>query len=197
MPDEHAPAPLAWELDERRAITIRALTDHFAQDRLTVEELEDRMDRAYRARTTADLVRVLDGLPAVETAAPATTAVSAPAGDAARWRNMVAFMSGVMRRGAWSVPSRLRAIAFMGSVELDLRHVELPPLMEIQALAIMGGIEITVPPGVRLESDGLAIMGGFEDQLRQPASADPHAPVVRVTGFSLMGGVEARVQPPD
>jgi hypothetical protein len=36
-------------------------------------------------------------------------------------------------------------------------------------------------------------MGGFEDQLKQPASGDPDAPVVRLTGFAFMGGVEARV----
>jgi hypothetical protein len=60
-------------------------------------------------------------------------------------------------------------------------------------LAIMGGVEVTVPPGVRVESDGFAIMGGFEDQVETAASTDPNAPLVRLTGFALMGGVEVKV----
>lgn len=55
---------------------------------------------------------------------------------------------------------------------------------------------MTVPPNVRLESDGFAFMGGFEDQLEQPASGDLHAPVVKLTGFAFMGGVEVRVLEP-
>ena len=39
------------------------------------------------------------------------------------------------------------------------------------------------------------VIAGFEDQLREPASRDPDAPVIRVHGFALMGGVEARVAP--
>jgi hypothetical protein len=36
-------------------------------------------------------------------------------------------------------------------------------------------------------------MGGFEDQLREPASRDPSMPLIRVHGLAIMGGVEARV----
>ena len=105
-------------------------------------------------------------------------------------------MSGVVRRGAWLVPKRIRAIAFMGGVELDLREARLGPgVTEIDVLAVMGGVVVTVPPNVRLECDGFAFMGGFEDQLKLPASGDPDAPVVRLTGFAFMGGVETRVLP--
>jgi hypothetical protein len=106
-------------------------------------------------------------------------------------------MSGVVRRGAWVVPKRMNAVAFMGGIELDLREAVLDPgVTEIDVLAVMGGVVVTVPPNVRLESDGFAFMGGFEDQLKQPASGDPNAPVVRLTGFAFMGGVEARVLEP-
>jgi hypothetical protein len=103
-------------------------------------------------------------------------------------------MSGVVRRGAWVVPRRISAFALMGGIELDLREAILDPGgTEIEVMAVMGGVVVTVPPTVRLESNGFALMGGFEDQLKEPASADPNAPVVRLTGFALMGGVEARV----
>ena len=44
---------------------------------------------------------------------------------------------------------------------------------EIDVFAMMGGVVVTVPPNVRLECDGFAFMGGFEDQLQVPASGDP------------------------
>jgi hypothetical protein len=90
----------------------------------------------------------------------------------------------------------MRAIACMGGVVLDLREARLTaPVTDIYVVAVMGGVEITVPPDVRLESDGFAIMGGFEDQLKEPASMDPNAPVVRIHGLAVMGGVEAKVLP--
>jgi hypothetical protein len=102
-------------------------------------------------------------------------------------------MSGVVRRGVWIVPRRISAVAVMGGIEIDLRSTPLPPVTEISILAVMGGVVITVPAGVRLESSGFAIMGGFEDQLSQPGSTRPDAPVVRVSGFAFMGGVEIKV----
>jgi hypothetical protein len=88
----------------------------------------------------------------------------------------------------------MRAIAIMGGVELDLSEAELTAqVTEIDVIAVMGSVVVTVPPGVRLESDGIAILGGFEDQLREPASGDPNAPIVRVRGVAIMGGVETKV----
>ncbi|MCP5042486.1 MAG: hypothetical protein GY944_15785 [bacterium] len=55
----------------------------------------------------------------------------------------------------------------------------------------MGGVSILVPPGVEIDSNGLGIMGGFSS----PANTqDPDAPLIRVRGFALMGGVEVKVK---
>jgi predicted membrane protein len=58
--------------------------------------------------------------------------------------------------------------AIMGGVELDLRNVEIKPGDEpvIDALAIMGGVEIFVPMGWKIAASVLPIMGGFEDKTR-------------------------------
>ena len=55
----------------------------------------------------------------------------------------------------------------------------------------MGGVEVIIPPGVRVESEGFAFMGGFGNDVGDPGN--PNAPVVRLTGFAMMGGVEVRV----
>jgi hypothetical protein len=182
-------------LEAARERVVERLSIQYARDQLTLEELESRLERAYAARTPDALDAVFAGLPALSPEVvlkPQVPAVKVPAR-----RTFVAVMSGVVRRGAWVVPKHISALAFMGGVELDLRDATLDPgVTEIEVLAVMGGVVVTVPPNVRLESDGFAFMGGFEDQLKQPASGDPNAPVVRLTGLAFMGGVEARVLAP-
>ena len=161
-----------------------------------MDQLEERLDKVYRANTSSELVALLADLPARPTAnAPAPAPVRTPASQQSRSpKFLVAFMSGVARRGQWRAPKTINALAFMGGVEIDLRSAELTsPVTEIYALAVMGGVEITVPPGVRVESDGFAIMGGFEDSAAAATTTDPNAPVIRLKGFALMGGVEVRV----
>lgn len=192
MTNNPLPAP---SLDSVRERVVERLSTHYARDQLTLEDLESRLERVYAARTMDAVESVLAGLPALAPAAAPSTAVADV--KRPRSRTYMAVMSGVVRRGAWMVPKRIRAVAFMGGVELDLREAILDPrLTEIKVLAVMGGVVVTVPPNVRLESDGFAFMGGFEDQLKAPASGDPDAPVVKLTGFALMGGVEVRVLEP-
>ena len=184
-----------------RERAVQDLADHFAQDRLTMHEYERRVELAYRAASAdalRDLTKDLAPSPPVRvTQAPvASTAGASVPARSSRAKNFFALMSGVVRRGNWTVPSRIRAFAWMGGIGLDLREANLSgPVTDIYVFAMMGGVEIIVPPDVRLESDGFAIMGGFEDQLKEPASRDPDAPLIRVHGFAFMGGVVARVAP--
>ena len=194
---EHVP-PAARER------VVQDLAEHFAQDRLTMPEYERRVELAYRADSNdalRDLTR--DLAPLVPAPVSQAGAMTSPAGGGVatgvgtRAKNFLAFMSGVVRRGKWTVPARMRAFAWMGGIGLDLRDATLTaPVTDIWVFALMGGVEIIVPPNVRLESDGFAIMGGFEDQLKEPASGDPNVPLIRVHGLAIMGGVEARVASP-
>jgi hypothetical protein len=174
------------------------LTEHFAQDNLTMEELEQRLDQVYAASTTTALTAILSGLPSLspQTAAAATAQPAPPvrAEEGYASRTLFALMSGITRRGHWMVPRQLNTIALMGGMELDFRSAQLThPVTEINVLVIMGGIVVTVPPGVRVESEGFAIMGGFEDGRSAASTTDPNAPLIRLKGFALMGGVELRV----
>jgi hypothetical protein len=192
MTNSPLPAP---GLDSLRERVVERLSTHYARDQLTLEDLEARLERVYAARTTDAVESVLAGLPALAPVATPSAAVAEV--KRPQRRTFLAVMSGVVRRGAWLVPKRIKAVAFMGGIELDLREAILDPrLTEISVLAVMGGVVVTVPPNVRLESNGFAFMGGFEDQLEAPASGDPNAPVVKLTGFAFMGGVEVRVLEP-
>jgi hypothetical protein len=184
-----------------REQVVQDLAEHFAQDRLTLPEYERRVELAYRAGSNdalRDLLTDLTPTPPARFAQPATVAATdqtrVATASGSKVKNFLALMSGVVRRGTWTVPARIRAFAWMGGIGLDLRDATLTaPVTDIWVFALMGGVEIIVPPDVRLESDGFAIMGGFDDQLKDASSNDPNAPLIRVHGLAIMGGVEARV----
>jgi hypothetical protein len=193
------PRPLPVRpIEQVRERVVEALSEHFARDHLSLDELETRMARVYAATTPADVDALVADLPALALGAPVTVTPDAYAPTPKLKERLVAIMSGIVRRGLWKIPRRLRVVAIMGGVELDLRQAELPPgVTEITAFVLMGGREIHVAPGVRLETDGVAIMGGFEDRVHDFGLVPADAPVVRVTGIAIMGGVEAQIQAVD
>jgi hypothetical protein len=192
-------------LRDRRESTIAALCEHFAADRLDITEFENRLDEAHRARTSAALDALLQDLPAprsrMEPAAPD------PGGELARRgrelgaavrdsRTLIAFMSGVERRGHWTPARKNVVVAVMGGAELDFREVDMPPgETEVLLFCMMGGAEIIVPPDLAVESSGIAIMGGFEHG-SGPKRPPADAPVLRLSGVCFMGGVEISVREP-
>jgi len=200
--------------DPNAALEMRAadsdrerVADHLreaaAHGRLTMDELEERLERAYTAKTYAELEPLTRDLPAAGSAAP----LPVPAGSGTsplvggtptgrRWS--IAIMSGSDRRGRWVMPRRYNAFAFWGGVVLDLREATFAEHETvIHANAIMAGIDILVPEGVDLRIDGFGLMGGYGDatsgQLEPPP---PGAPIVRVTGIAFWAGVTGRRKAP-
>jgi hypothetical protein len=176
---------------EREHVAVR-LREAGGEGRLTLEELAERVELAYAARTVADLDALTADLPAAGTgAAAAVLPASAPAApEKAGW--VVAVMSGADRRGSWRPRGLTRAIAVMGGIDIDLREAQIDaPEIRITALTLMGGINIIVPEGVRVEMGGFALMGGNSGP-RDPGPEAPGAPVVRVSAWSLMGGVDVK-----
>ena len=103
-----------------------------------------------------------------------------------------AIMSTTERRGPWVVPRHLRVRATMSSTVLDFRAARLPAgAVELDLRVVMGSVEILVPPGLAVETEGAAIMGTFEHVDRAPAHPDPEAPLLRVRGLVVMGSVVA------
>jgi hypothetical protein len=188
--------PPAVPLESRREQTIAALCEHFSRDNLTVEEFEQRLDAAHRVQTMPELLGLLQDLPVL--AAPAATPTSsrrpAVSTHARDHQHFIAVMGGVDKRGQWQPAQKTYCYAFMGGVGLDFRDALLPPgETEVTIITIMGGAEIIVPPELRVDCDGIAIMGGF-DHADETRPKDPNAPVLKVNGFALMGGVEITVR---
>jgi hypothetical protein len=112
---------------------------------------------------------------------------------------VVSFLSSNERQGRWELSRRFRALAVLGNVELDLREAEIGiGLSVIEAVAVMGNIEITVPPDITVECDGDSFMGTFTLKYeRTSPSMASRDRVVRVTGTAYAGSVTIMVKGPD
>lgn len=179
-------------LDLTRMHVRDVLSRGFAADQLTMDELDHRLDLAQHATSVVELQALIADLGMADTGPPP------PEVDVPERDFIFAIMSGARRRGFWPVPRHFRIVACMGGVELDLTEAELAPgVSEIEAFAFMGGVQIRVPPWVRVEVHGSGFMGGFDERLAPGGERPPpDAPVLRVHGFALMGGVDVRVREP-
>lgn len=189
--------------DADREKVAEALRSAMADGRIDLDELTERLDRTYAARTYRDLEPVVSDLPGragVPLPAARPTPVVRPGmdvspvdrlGGVATSGSAVAIMGGASRKGAWVVPESFTAVAVMGGVELDLTGARFEAAeVVINAVAFWGGIEITAPYDIAVQVDGVGVMGAF-DGPRDDASAEASVRV-RVTGVALMGGVEVK-----
>ena len=81
----------------------------------------------------------------------------------------------------------------MGGVELDFREADLlEGVTEVIILAVMGGVKFVVPPDLDVDANGFGLMGGFQSLSRRSGGRD--APMLRVKGLAVMGGVNIKVK---
>ena len=169
--------------DTDRIQVAQLLTDAAAQGRLQMSDYEDRLTRAYAARTYAELDSLRSDL--------IGSSVSAPGGGAGKPAPsmlLLAIMSAFERRGRWNVPKKLTTFALWGGGVIDLRYADFTSTeVDIHACSIMGGQTILLPPEVNVEIHGHGVMGGFDHHVT--GEGTPGAPTVRIRGFSLWGGV--------
>lgn len=187
------------ELESERERAIQTLCTHFAYDHLNTQELEARFEHAYKAGTSAELRALVAGLPPLPGALVPSAPLYAVAPDGrqepAEKRHLV-LMSSVRKKGQWTPARHNRVTCIMGNAKFDLREAMLlhgDTHFELNVL--MGEVELIVPPGLRVEADGFAFMGEFDDS-HSDELASPDAPVIRVTGSVVMGAARIKTRLP-
>jgi len=188
-----------------REAVAKVLQTSLAEGRLTVDELQERLDIVYGSKTLAELEPVTRDLPghiALVPANPPVPAAQPPSltkavpgsalekvGGTPTSSVAIGILSGATRAGGWVVPRQFSALALMGGVDIDLTKAGFAEReVTITAVAIMGGIDITVPEGLTVIVNGFGFMGSFEDSAH--VQGVPGGPVVRINGLALMGGVD-------
>jgi Domain of unknown function (DUF1707)/Cell wall-active antibiotics response 4TMS YvqF len=179
--------------DAERDRAASVLNEAMAEGRLTPQEHAERLDSIYAAKTQADLVPLLDDLPV-----PAGALEPAAAPGAAPVRSyhggpIVAVFGGAVRKGRWRVPPSSTVVTVFGGADLDLRDAILPGReITIKATSVFGGMSITVPPEMRVVDSGVAVFGGRDVAGETPESEAPDAPVLRIRGACVFGGISVK-----
>jgi hypothetical protein len=188
------------QLRDTRERALAILQESFAHDRLSMDELERRVTAAHTSESAADIEALVADLPALEGASafslPVTSAL-VPASQVNSIATIRGTMSATRRAGAWDVPRRLVVRGLMSATVLDFREARFPPgPVDLDIHAVMSSVEIIVPPGLAVATDGSAFMGAFEQVHRAPAHPDPTTPLLRVRGRVIMGVVEVKLRLP-
>ena len=178
----------ASDADRERAAGV--LNAALAEGRLSVAEHSERLDAVYEAKTHAEIAPLVDDLPARATdqsVVPPTEL--APAGKRRR-QMIVAIFGGTSRKGQWHVEPKMAAVTVMGGATFDFRDVQLPQReITLNCTTVFGGVEVIVPPEMRVIDSGIALFGGRDTGPGSEESSDPNAPVLRLTGLTLFGGL--------
>ena len=105
---------------------------------------------------------------------------------------VLSFLGTQKREGAWEVPRHLRVACVLGSVELDLREAILAEGdTVIEVIAVLGSVEILLPPGVRVDVEGDTLGGEYSFTPDPMVVAPAGAPRIVLSGNAILASVEA------
>jgi hypothetical protein len=188
--------------DSDRDRVAEVLREAAAEGRLSLDELDERLDALYKTKTYAELEPITADLPSAGThpgpapaARPAAYSPDRFGAQPSAGSVAVAIMSGFSRRGSWVAPKEMTAVAIMGGGEIDLRDARFAETTTtIHAITIMGGIQITVPEDAHVQVNGFGLMGAFDDS-RAAGEGAPGGPHIIVNGFAFWGGVAVERKP--
>ena len=200
MADAPTPVP---SLARAREQKISELSQYFANDDLTLDELERRIERVYRAGNVLELDEITADLrsvaqPASQQLAPTggSSGSAAPVAPPAGTR-MLAIMGETRRVGRWQVPRQLDVLSIMSDTKLDLTQAAVAPgITEIHVRAFWSACKIVVPPNMRVINEMHAIMASVTSKAHEmdAPGARSTGPVIRLTGTALMAEVKVVVR---
>jgi hypothetical protein len=202
MADSSVPVP---SLSRAREEKISELSTHFANDDLSLEDLERRIELVYKAASVAELEEITADLRrAVTSNAPV------PVGKSSRMKvsgtkyelasaRLLSLMSSTRRVGRWAVPQKLDVVAIMSDTKIDFTHAAMPGgIVNVHMRAIMASCKLVVPPNVRVVNETHSVMSTVrsraDELLADDVSATGSSPVIRLTGVAFMSDVRIVVR---
>jgi uncharacterized protein DUF1707 len=155
--------------------------------RLTPDELDARLELALSARTHGELAALTEDLPMVPGAAPAV--------DLKKVLRIERAGTHVRRDGNWVVPEHIELRVTAGNVLLDFSQAVITlPSLRIDALVRGGNLTLITRPGILVDTDDVAIIGGRVIEREPPNRSVPMLLSVSISGKLVAGNL--RVRPP-
>jgi uncharacterized protein DUF1707 len=174
--------------DADRERTVGVLRASGSNGQLTVDELDERVEAAYAAKTRGELERLVEDLGETRDR-PADVPVR-PGGDGAHW--VVSIMGGSDRTGRWRVGRSCTVLNVMGGSDIHLNDAEFAAdVVEMRVFSLMGGSDIWIPEGLDVEVSEFAFMGGNDIKVGVARPGDG-GPLLRLKVISIMGGSTVR-----
>jgi hypothetical protein len=169
----------ASDADRERVVTV--LGDAVVDGRLSAVEHEERVEKAYRARTLGELATLtVDLLP------PHLQPVRTDD------RPVTALFRADRREGRWVVPPRYSATAVGTSVTLDMREALLRSSHVTLEVTVIGGtLTLIVPEGVRVIMPVSSVLSAKKNQVR-PETTNAQSPLIEITGRVMLGNIIAK-----
>jgi hypothetical protein len=197
-------ADLTPSLSRAREQKITELSTHFANDDLTLEDLERRIERVYKAASVVELDTItadLQNLPVPSGRSPETRPASkasrVPTAYSGNSGRIVSIMGESRRMGQWQVPQRLDVVSVMSDTTIDLTQAVMPSgVVDIDMRVVWAACKVVVPPGMRVINEMHAIMASVHSKAEdaEPGRGVPFPPTIRLTGFALMSEVKVVVR---
>jgi DUF1707 SHOCT-like domain len=172
--------PPARVSDEEREQAVLALREHLLDGRLTLDEFSERIESAYRARTSTELALAGAALPAVR---------ERPTRRRRPSRLTAGLFTHVVRRGRLRLGPRTTVVSGFADVDFDLREAEIGSAdTAVGVIAAFGNVDVYVPEGIEVDVAGLTVFGHRREWGTD--AARPDAPLLRVRVYGLFGTVD-------
>ena len=178
--------------DQDRDRTAEIVRQAATEGRLDLEEMDQRLEQVFAAKTYGELVRVTADLPNAKSEESVAASGRASSGPAVTGPTELTAVFGTEQQsGAWLVPPRMRVRAVVGEVKLDFTDATIPHEVWIEAQALFGQVTLYVPDDVAVVFDaGSAFMASREN--KTTAEPRPGTPVIRVSGSLALSELVAR-----
>ena len=173
---------------EDRDRIVELLRVSAGDGRLSLDELDERVEAALTARTYGEL----EGLVADLTATPGTAA-GAPTAKPKEMVRIECHSGSAKRDGRWAVPQRMEVRVHSGSVTLDFTDAQVSwPTLQIDAEVHSGTLTLITKPGIVLDTDDVAVRSGAI-KVKAPWGDDVPATLrIDVAGKIGSGSITAR-----
>ena len=168
--------------DAEREQAVDRLRAAASDGRLTVEELAERADLAYRAVTLGDLLAVTGDLGHDDDpdSLPPDT-----------FEEHAVFGGWLRRGGRWEIARRSRWRATVGRIALDLRGATLPgPTIDLELDLVLSTARIVVPEGARVAVHRGGTAVPHDIQIREGPSRA--APEILIATSGVGGSLHVR-----
>lgn len=200
------------DLESARREAVRLLCRAQADDRLSVEAFQSRLEQVEHAPNRATLAAILADLEEVGLPSPTVTrypvAPADPTGlvsaehhgvtsadpvSPAEYLRISSVFASSKRAGAWTVPLEIEGMVLFGELVLDLRDAVFgADVVDIVVNVKVGSFELIVPAGTQVENEIEETLSSSSHSTRSARGARPNGLLVRLRGKAWLASVDVK-----